>query len=103
MRLKMAYLMVYFGLGYRGEYMKILKQPIELDAEYLTFPLNSKQEWVNEALLEEKLWFAEGNWYLDTQSGVKQGEVGDVLIKEIDGELNIRNKELFKKMYIIME
>ena len=85
--------------------MKIRKKPIILDAWELVenYDEVDKPMWVQEALDSNDLFLSGAAWYVSTLEGVLNGKIDDILIRGVDGEIYICDKDIFDRTYDIVE
>ena len=85
--------------------MKIRKKPIILDAWQLVenYDEVDKPIWVQEALDNNDLFLSGAAWFVNTLEGTLNGKIDDILIKGVDGEIYICDKNIFDKTYDIVE
>lgn len=92
--------------------MKYRKKPIIVDAvKMLSCGFAETPEWVTNALSENRIYYSnvfntnciKDGFIVQTLEGNMKGNIGDYLIKGVDGELYPCKGDIFRKTYELME
>lgn len=89
---------------------RYVKRPLEIEAvewtgDFVVKDVDTSPEWVREAFARRELVFDlnendQNELYVETMEGTMHANVGDYIVKGVEGELYPVNGEIFRKTYL---